>query len=537
DPEEPSEFIVKSGEFIDSEKAKRIEELGIETVYVRSVLTCESRKGVCSKCYGHNLTSKSQVEVGQAVGILAAQSIGEPGTQLTLRTFHVGGSASRVAEQSEIKAKIDGYVKINDVSKIEDREGEQVVTNRSGKLFLYDENDNKRSQFEVPYAAKLKVNDGDKVKKDDTLFEWDPFIRPIIAEKDGKVNFKHIIEGKTIDEVMDSSTATIQRVIVEDKSKKLHPRVVIESDGSGKNDEKNEKKKHRSLYYLPVGAYLIVHEGDEIKAGDLIAKTPRQVGKTKDITGGLPRITELFEARKPKKKEKAFISEIDGKVEYGKISRGKRIITVTNEFGDKKKYKIPLGKQILVNPEDIVKSGDRLTSGNVNPHDILKVKGLTSVQKYLLNEIQEVYRIQGVDINDKHIELVIRQMTRKVRITDPGDSYFMSKELVDRNRYMLENEKLVSEGKEPAGAKPVLLGITKASLNTDSFLSDASFQETTRVLTDAAIEGQVDHLEGLKENIIIGHLIPAGTNAKQNRDIDVLIKDEEISEIEMDLDE
>jgi len=544
DPEEPSKYIVKSGEIISVSDAKKIEEVGIETVYVRSVLTCESKKGVCARCYGHDLTSKKDVEVGQAVGILAAQSIGEPGTQLTLRTFHVGGSASRVAEESEVSAKVTGHVKLKDISTVKDKNGNIVVTNRSGKLFLYDKNNNKRSQYEVPYAAKLEVKDGDKVKKGDVLFEWDPFIRPIIAEKDGKVDFKHIIEGKTLDEVMDSSTATIQRVIVEDKSKKLHPRVIIESEEKKSRKKKSKKKKNdkedtkkRSLYYLPVGAYLIVDEGDEIKAGDLIAKTPRQVGKTKDITGGLPRITELFEARKPKRNVKAFITEIDGRVEYGKISRGKRIITVKNEFGDKKKYKIPLRKQILVNPGDTVKSGDRLTSGNINPHDILKVKGLTAVQKYLLNEIQEVYRIQGVEINDKHIELVIRQMTRKVSIKDPGDSYFMPKELINRNSYMQANEKLISEGKEPATAKPVLLGITKASLNTDSFLSDASFQETTRVLTDSALEGKIDYLEGLKENIIIGHLIPAGTYAKQNRNIDVLIKDDEIEKIEMDLDE
>ncbi len=525
DPDDLSQTIVKSGEIITEETAHAIEEKGIESIFVRSVLTCEARRGICAKCYGINLGTGRMAEMGDAVGIIAAQSIGEPGTQLTLRTFHIGGTASRILEQSEVKSKIDGYVRLHDIRWVINRNGEKVIINRSGKIFLHDEHDKERSRFDVPYGAILKVEDGDQIKTGQMIFEWDPFIRPIIAEKDGSVLFEDIIEGKTVEEELDSSTATIQRVIIDDKTKKLHPRILIKEPVlPNETEEDNAIDKKRTLYYLPTGAYLIVREKDEVRAGDLIAKMPRQLGKTRDITGGLPRISELFEARKPE--DAAIIADIDGIVEYGKIVRGVRTLVVRNEFGDEKRYAVPLSKQILVNPEDRVEAGEALTSGNINPHDILNVKGVEEVQDYLVNEIQEVYRIQGVEINDKHVEIIVRQMTKKVRIINPGDTLFMTQELVDNFKFMEENERNIAIEKEPANGKSELLGITKASLSTDSFLSAASFQETNRVLTDAALEGKVDSLEGLKENIIIGHLIPAGTAAKAYRDIDVMIDDE-----------
>ena len=531
DPDFPEKMLIRANEVVTESIAKKIEDKGIEFIYVRSVLTCEAKHGICSKCYGTNLATGRLSEVGDTVGVIAAQSIGEPGTQLTLRTFHIGGTASRIIEQSEVKCKIDGNIRFDGIKFIENKNGEKVVINRSGKIFMADEDGKEKSKFDVPYAAILRVNDGDSVKPGEAIFEWDPFIRPIVAEKKGKISFEHIIEGKTVEEELDSSTATIQRVIVEDKTKKLHPRIFIEGAEKAGDDEESG----RSLYYLPTGAYLIVNENDTVEAGDLIAKMPRQIGKTRDITGGLPRISELFEARKPD--DPSIISEIDGIVEYGKISHGYRIIGVKNEFGDENKYKVPLGKQILVNPEDRVEAGEALTSGNINPHDILKVKGLDEVREYLLAEIQEVYRIQGVEINDKHIEIVIRQMTRKVKIKDPGDSLLMPQELIDRNSYMDMNEKLISENKEPATAEPILLGITKAALNTESFLSAASFQETNRVLTDASLEGKMDWLEGLKENIIIGHLIPAGTCSSQYKNIDSMVVDSEGDSLESDVED
>jgi len=531
DPDNPDQVLVQANEVITEDLAKRIEDKGIEYIYVRSVLTCDSKTGTCAKCYGVNLGTGRPAEVGDAVGVIAAQSIGEPGTQLTLRTFHIGGTASRIIEQSEVKSKFEGIIRIEGLKFIENRNGDKVVINRSGKIFVIDTEGKERSKYDVPYAAMMKVNDGDEIKAGDIIFEWDPFIRPIVAEKEGKIKFDNLIEGKTVEEVLDSSTATIQRVIIEDKTKNLHPRVIIE----GKENAKNEEEEGRSLYYLPTGAYLIVNENDEVKPGDMLAKMPRQIGKTRDITGGLPRITELFEARKPD--DTSIISEIDGVVEYGKIVHGYRILIVKNEFGDEKRYKVPLGKQILVNPEDRVEAGEALTSGNVNPHDILKVKGLDDVREYLLNEIQEVYRIQGVEINDKHLEIIIRQMTRKVKIKDPGDSLFMPQEFIDHNVYMGENEHLISQGKEPAQAEPILLGITKAALNTDSFLSSASFQETNRILTDAALEGKYDTLEGLKENIIIGHLIPAGTCAKEYKYIDSMVVNGITDALEIDVED
>lgn len=531
DPDNPDRILVAANEIIDEDMAKRIEDKGVEYIYVRSVLTCDAKAGTCAKCYGTNLGTGRPAEVGDAVGVVAAQSIGEPGTQLTLRTFHIGGTASRIIEQSEVKSKYAGNIRIEGLKYIENRNGEKVVINRSGKIFVIDAEGKERSKYDVPYAALLKINDGDEIKAGDTVFEWDPFIRPIVAEKEGEIKFENLIEGKTVEEVLDSSTATIQRVIIEDKTKKLHPRVIID----GKEPPKGTEEEGRSLYYLPTGAYLIVNEKDEVKPGDLLAKMPRQIGKTRDITGGLPRITELFEARKPD--DTSIISEIDGVVEYGKIVHGYRILIVKNEFGDEKRYKVPLGKQILVNPEDRVEAGEALTSGNINPHDILKVKGLDDVREYLLDEIQEVYRIQGVEINDKHLEIIIRQMTRKVKIKEPGDSLFMPQEFIDHNAYMEENERLISEGKEPAQAEPILLGITKAALNTDSFLASASFQETNRILTEAALEGKYDNLEGLKENIIIGHLIPAGTCAKEYKYIDSMVVNGITDSLEIDVED
>jgi DNA-directed RNA polymerase subunit beta' len=506
-------MLVAAGQLIDEDAADTIEDAGIETVRIRSVLTCESRRGICRMCYGRNLATMEMVDGGEAVGILAAQSIGEPGTQLTLRTFHIGGTAARIAEQTSRKTKLEGVIKFGErLQFVELPDGSNIVTGYDGELVLRDPDDNVRSRFQVPLGATLAVKNGQHVKREDLLFTWDPYTTPIITDVPGKVRFVDIVEDETVREELDELTGLRQRVIVEDREKRLHPHIEIVQ-------KKGDRERKVRDYVIPEGAQITVEDGDDVHAGQILAKISREAYKTRDITGGLPRVAELFEARRPK--DPATISEIDGVVKFGEIKRGKREIFVQPEQGEPQLYEVPASKHLRVHEGDRVRAGDRLTEGPVNPHDILRIKGPRAVQEYLVNEIQEVYRLQGVKINDKHIGVIVRQMLQKVRVVDPGDTEFLEGEAVDRLNFREKNDRIVKKGGKPATNEPLLLGITKASLTTQSFISAASFQETTRVLTDAAIKGAKDDLLGLKENIIIGHLIPAGTGIYRYSEIEV----------------
>jgi DNA-directed RNA polymerase subunit beta' len=517
--------LVAAGALVDEATSQAIEDSGIETVRIRSVLTCESRRGLCRMCYGRNLATMDMVDIGEAVGILAAQSIGEPGTQLTLRTFHIGGTAARIAEVTDRRSKLDGRVEYGErLQHVKTPDGRMVITKHDGELVLKDEGGRVRSRFQVPLGAELRTQDGQVIKRGDPIFTWDPYTTPIIADVTGIVRFRDIVEDETIREELDELTGLRQRVIVEDREKKLHPHIEIVHEKGGK------EKKVRD-FVVPEGAQLTVEDGENVFAGQVLAKISREAYRTRDITGGLPRVAELFEARRPK--DPATISEIDGIVRFGEIKRGKREIFVhhvrvlkdgtwsTDESAEPVLYEVPAGKHLRVHEGDRVRAGDRLTEGPVNPHDILQIRGPRAVQEYLLNEVQEVYRLQGVKINDKHIGVIVRQMLQKVRVQEPADSDFLEGEHVDRNVFREENNRIVKKGGAPSSAEPLLLGITKASLTTQSFISAASFQETTRVLTDAAIRGARDDLLGLKENIIIGHLIPAGTGIYRYHEIDV----------------
>ena len=498
-----SEVIVEVGVLVDEDLAARIDEAaksGLEKVRIRSVLTCDARRGVCAKCYGRNLATGRPVDLGEATGVIAAQSIGEPGTQLTLRTFHIGGVAARIVEQSRATAKEAGTAHFRNVEIVEYRDGMAVCTGRAGEIELHDEAGRVRQRYTVPYGAHLFVRDGQTVTADMALFEWDIYNVPVVSEKTGVVRFADIKDKVTVRDEVDDTSGKKLLVIMEDRNKELQPAIDILDRSTG------AKLAH---YPLPTGARLEVRDGQEVVAGDPLVKTRREASKTRDITGGLPRVAELFEARRPK--DAAVVSEIDGRVEFGGVSRGMRKLMVRGEDNETREYQIPQGRHLHVQEGSQVRAGDRLTEGPINPHDILQIKGIEEVQEYLVNEIQEVYRLQGVRIDDKHIEVIVRQMLQKVRIEDPGDSAFLEGEAVDRLVVLEENERMLREGQQPATFKPLLLGITKASLSTESFISAASFQETTRVLTEAAIQGKVDHLRGLKENVIIGHLIPAGT--------------------------
>ncbi len=497
------DVIVKKNEEIDEEKVRKIIDAGINNVRIRSVLTCETRHGVCAKCYGRDLARGSMVEIGEAVGIIAAQSIGEPGTQLTMRTFHIGGTATKVIEQAVHEAKNPGTVKFINVTAVKNREGRLVVLNRNAMLAIVDSQGREKERYNLVYGAKLFVNDGQKVTPGQQLAEWDPYSTPIITEVGGRVALGDIIEGVSMKESVDEITGLSQKVII-DYPAHMRPRVSIK-DSQGKTI-KTETGLAR--YILPAGAHIIVEKNAEVYPGDILAKIPRETVKTKDITGGLPRVAELFEARRPK--EQAIVSEIDGIVEFKAGPRGTRIVVIRG--GDiTKEYVIPKGKHVTVREGDYVKAGEPLMDGAVNPHDILDILGPHELQRYLVDEVQKVYRLQGVNINDKHIEIIVRQMMKRVRIEDPGDTDFMVGEQVDRFVFEEENERVKKQGGKPAQAKPLLLGITKASLTTYSWVSAASFQETTRVLTEAALNGMVDELLGLKENVIMGRMIPAGT--------------------------
>jgi DNA-directed RNA polymerase subunit beta' len=509
------EIIVQAGDEIREEQASQIEDAGIDTIGIRSVLTCESKRGVCCKCYGRNLATMKMVDIGEAAGVIAAQSIGEPGTQLTLRTFHIGGAAARIAEQSKVEAKYGGRIKYVEIKYIERPEGAKIATGREGEIHIIDEKKRVRSRMKVPYGSVLGVGDGASINKGDAVFEWDPYSTTIVSEYGGKIHFKDIVPDLSLREELDETTGLIQPIIVEEREKTLFPTMIIKS-GRG---------KELGSYRIPTGAHLLVHEGQEIVPGEFLVKIPRQISKTRDITGGLPRVAELFEARKPH--DPAVISEVDGIVEFGKIVRGQQQVFVQGDEGETKEYLIPHGRHLHAHDGDRVMAGDSLCEGSIDPHDILKVSGVNKVQEYLVNEIQEVYRLQGVKINDKHIEVIVRQMLQKVRVEHPGDTNFLEGEQVDRHKFALENDRVIAEGGEPATFEPLLLGITKASLSTESFFSAAAFQETTKVLTEAAINGKVDRLRGLKENVIIGHLIPAGTGVKQYHNIELISEDEE----------
>ncbi|MBQ8169677.1 MAG: DNA-directed RNA polymerase subunit beta', partial [Bacteroidales bacterium] len=547
------ELIIPAGEEITEDIANLIESLPIEQVEIRSVLTCESRKGVCAKCYGRNLASGRMVEKGEVVGVIAAQSIGEPGTQLTLRTFHVGGTASSTASENSITSKYNGKLEFEELRTIEriGEEGAQdVVVSRTTEVRIVDENTGiTYSQYDVPYGSILYKKDGDSVKKGDLICEWDAYNAITIIEAAGKVRFDSMIDGVTFrEEMADEYSLNRDKVIIESRDKSKNPTIIIV-------DENGESLKH---YNLPVGAHVMVEDGQDVKVGDIIIKIPRAIGKASDITGGLPRVTELFEARNPS--NPAIVSEINGEVIMGKIKRGNREIIIKHRSGIEKHYLVPLTKQILVQENDYVKAGTRLSDGAVSPTDILNILGPIKVQEYIVNEIQEVYRLQGVKINDKHFEIIVRQMMRKVQIDNPGDTEFLPEELVDKWMFMDtndaiygkfyvmdagdsqtyeegdiitaremrgENSSLERQGlkmmvlreAKPATASQVLQGITRAALKTNSFISAASFQETTKVLSEAAIRGRVDTLEGLKENVICGHPIPAGTGQKAFQEI------------------
>ena len=543
-------LLVGSGEEITESIARDIENTNIDGIEIRSVLTCETGRGVCAKCYGRNLSTGNLVNKGEAVGVIAAQSIGEPGTQLTLRTFHVGGTASNIAVNANIKAKFDGIIELENVRTIKTKDNDNnqvnIVMARTGEIKILDKKKNILMSNNVPYGSHLSIKDGQKVKKGDFLCKWDPYNAVIISEFDGKIEFESIDEGITYKQEFDEQTGHKEKIIIECKDKTKNPTVKV----IGKEGEKS--------YNVPVGAHLSINDKDKVKAGQILVKIPRMIGQSRDITGGLPRVTELFEARNPS--NPATVSEIDGVVSYGGIKRGNREIFIEAKDGTKKKYLVSLSKHILVQDNDFVKAGTPLSDGAITPADILSIKGPTEVQDYLVNEIQEVYRLQGVKINDKHIEVIVRQMMQKVIVIDPGDTTLLQDEKIDKSYFMKINDAIfeqkvvieIGDSKkfvqgqlitqrelrdensslrrsdknlvkvrdaEAAVSKPTLQGITRASLGTESFISAASFQETTKVLSEASIRGKVDHLKGLKENVIVGHLIPAGTGSRDYNDL------------------
>jgi DNA-directed RNA polymerase subunit beta' len=516
--------LVKKNQELDEAAVKKVEDLGIEKVTIRSALTCHAKRGVCVKCYGRDLARGATVNLGETVGIIAAQSIGEPGTQLTMRTFHLGGAASRSVEQSVHTTRYEGTLKLLNIQSVKNRNGKLTVLNRNGQALIIDETGRERENFKLVYGTILNFKDGDKVTKGATIGEWDPYSNPIISEVSAKATFYDIVEGQTMTEQVDPVTGFATKVITESKSSDVKPTIFMVDIATGKALNL-PGRDIPARYMVPVGAQLLVTDGLEVHAGDVIAKMHRETSKTKDITGGLPRVAELFEARKPK--EAAIISEIDGYVTFGKDVKGKQRVIVTPEIGEQREYLIPKGKHVAVREGEFVRAGEALMDGPTNPHDVLAVLGANALSAYLVNEVQEVYRLQGVGINDKHCEVIVRQMLRKVEIIDPGDSKFLSGEQAERTTFDLENERVLKEGGQVATSKALLLGITKVSLSTESWISAASFQETTKVLTEAAINSKTDHLRGLKENIIMGRLIPAGTGLTSYKRWKVVVTEDE----------
>jgi DNA-directed RNA polymerase subunit beta' len=517
-------LLVRSNQEITEELASLIQNTGIERVRIRSVLTCESRRGVCQLCYGRNLATGRMVERGEAVGVIAAQSIGEPGTQLTMRTFHIGGAATRASEQSTQDAKSAGIVKYMGVNVVTNAKGERIAMNRNGILAILDDKGREKERYPVVYGARVLVEEGAAVKANQLLLEWDPYTFSILSEVSGVVHFKDLIDNVTVQEQVDEITGMSQWVVVEAlEDKNRVPSIIVRPHHGTKHDERR--------YLMPTHAHLMVRDGEEIHAADVLAKIPRATTKTKDITGGLPRVVELFEARKPR--DPAYMAPINGLVKFGEVTKGTRKLQIVGDDGTTHEFPVPRGVHVNVQEGERVRAGDPLMDGPRNPHDILTILGEREVQKYLVNEIQEVYRLQGVNINDKHLEVISRQMLRWVKIEDIGDTEFLPEEVVDKFKFKDENDRVVNAGGRPAQGKSVLLGITKASLSTDSFISAASFQETTRVLTEAAINGKVDYLRGLKENVIMGRLIPAGTGMDYYRRVKIAGEDiEEVVEQE-----
>ncbi len=513
-PANEKETLVKAGQLIEEAEVAAIDAAGIESVIVRSPVTCESRNGICAKCYGRDLGSNEPVNVGEAVGVIAAQSIGEPGTQLTMRTFHIGGAATASAEQSSIEATHTGSIKLVNRNVVVDSKKRNVVMSRSCELLILDEKEKEVARFKVPFGARMPVDDGSKVKAGDVLAEWDPYTLPIITEKSGAILYRDIEDGVSMNVVTDEATGLTSKVVMDWKSQKgggeLRPRITL-------RDKKGElitlANGLEARYFLPIGAVLSVEDGQEVHAGDVIARIPKDSSKTRDITGGLPRVAELFEARKPK--DQAILAETDGVIEFGKDYKAKTRIAIRPKSGDEEpvEYMIPKGRRLAVNEGDFLRKGDLIVDGTPTPQDILRIMGVEALTKYLVDEVQAVYRLQGVGLNDKHIEVIIRQMMQKVEVTDAGETTLLAGEQVDREEFEAENDKAAKNGYNMAKGHPVLLGITKAALQTNSFISAASFQETTRVLTEASVSGKTDELKGLKENVIVGRLIPAGTGA------------------------
>jgi DNA-directed RNA polymerase subunit beta' len=516
-----NELLIPANELIDEAKVKLIEDAGLEKVLIRSVLTCQAKDGICKKCYGRDLAHGHEVNIGEAIGIIAAQSIGEPGTQLTMRTFHIGGTASKRVEQTTIQARNEGKVSFIDLKTVKNAEGSHIVMNRNGEISVISAGGREIERYPVTYGAILKVKDGQTIKAGQILAEWDPYTIPILTEVEGTVKFGDVIDGETMQEKRDNVTGRISRFIIESRQGELRPRISIK-DADNKTANLPGSIKGQARYHLPIGAIIMVNEGDLVKAGTVLARIPRETTKTKDITGGLPRVAELFEVRKPK--ENAILSEIDGTVSFGQYSKGRRRVIITPETGEPVDYFITKGKHVSVLEGDYVRAGEPLMDGSANPHDILKIRGLKELAKYLVNEVQEVYRLQGVSINDKHIEVIVKQMLRQVTVKDVGSSGFLLGEQVEKWKFEEENSRIIEKGGVPATAEPLLLGITKASLSTESFISAASFQETTKVLSDASIAGKIDRLKGLKENVIMGRLIPAGTGIKEYRDLDITVR-------------
>ena len=517
--------IIPSGAMLNEELVAKLEEHDVETVKIRSVLTCEAREGTCAACYGRDLAHASPVSIGEAVGVIAAQSIGEPGTQLTMRTFHVGGTASRSAEQASLDAKFSGTAIIEHDITVNDLDGIRVVINRHTEIIIQDSQNKERERNRIPYGARLRIQSGDQIKAGQTLADWDPYTMPFIAEVNGQVRYVDLVEGATVVEQTDEVTGLTSHVVIQnsDSKKSLQPQVQIVNPADPEGDPIILARTNApARYFLSPGAILNIEDGELVQAGDILARIPRETSKTKDITGGLPRVVELFEARKPK--NLSFIAAKDGYITFGKDIRGKRRVYVNpDDGGDQIEYQIPKSSQIIVQEGDKVRRGDRLMEGSPAPQDILAVLGIEALAKYLIDEVQEVYRLQGVKINDKHIEVIVRQMMRKVLILDPGSSTYIAGEQVERKEVIIQNQKLVKEDKAPIVSRPILLGITKSSLSTDSFISAASFQETTRVLTEASLAGKIDWLKGLKENVILGRLLPAGTGyAKRVNDAQVI---------------
>jgi DNA-directed RNA polymerase subunit beta' len=525
------EVLIKANTLLDEEAVQAVEDAGVEEVMIRTVLTCQARRGVCAMCYGRDLARGYRVNIGEAVGIIAAQSIGEPGTQLTMRTFHIGGAATKgKVEASYLEARTEGVVRLRRAAVQTRRDGNMVVMNRHGELVIVDDTGREREHNRLVYGAELKVKEGDRVKPGELLAQWDQFATPILTEVSGRIEFGDLVEGVSFEDRVDEVTGLSAKVVTESKAQDLRPRITLKDPETGET-LKLPNSVLDARYLLPVGAYIVAQEGDLLDAGEVIAKMPRDTAKVQDITGGLPRVAELFEARKPK--DHAIISEIEGEVSFGKDTKGKRKVIVTPYSADMqpmpeqaREYLIPKGKHLQVQPGDRVRPGEALQDGPANPHDILRVKGERELAAWLVNEIQQVYRLQGVTINDKHIEAIVRQMLRRVRVKEVGDTTFLVDEQVEKQVFETENEKVLARGGKPATAEPLLLGITKASLSTESFISASSFQETTKVLTEASIQGKTDDLRGLKENVIMGRLIPAGTGLAAYRRLKVVAERE-----------